>query len=462
VRALALLCLIACGRIDFDVHATSDGASTDGAGDDAQSTGGVGPRWIKQFGTLGGRVPIAGANGRVTVAQAFSGALTGDGFSLTGKGFVSTGVVRYAADGTVIDARVYDATGFCDLRSAIADGTSVVFAGFTQGSMDATKGICSIAATRQDPIALRIAADGTETIAAHWVASTNNAQAWGITRYGSGQLALSGVYGGTLMTDTMLAAAQFDPNVFLARGLDSNPSSASWSYGLRSTNYVHAGAAAAVATRGYFVGAFQGNPTLLGTPLSSMGGFDGFLARVDEDGTPIFVRAFASALDEPAYGNGVSVAALENGGVVVSLDAPGDTTYDGQLFPAVNGAGLVLYIDGSGALVDGRRFPTVMHIASIGSRLYAAADVATPTTIGGTTFRPDGKDVVIVELDLSLVPVRIVGVVGGNGTQDVETLVAIEPDALALSGANLGQLTFGAQTFDTGTTLVRFVGVVGL
>jgi hypothetical protein len=458
VRSLALLCLTACGRLSFDASATTDGATGDGT----RSMGVVGPRWITRFGEVAGLIPIAGADGRISVAQSFSGTLTGDGFSVQGLGFTSTAVVRYDADGTIRDSRVFDATGFCDLRTAVADGTSVVFAGFTQGSLDTSRGICSIAASRQDPLALRIADDGTESIVAHWVASVANAQTWGMTRYDSGQLALAGVYSGQVTMDAALPMAQADPNVFVARYAETNPASASWSYALLSTGAVHSGPAATVASRGYFMGGFQGNPMLLGTSLSSTGGFDAYLARIDEDGSPIFVKGFGSTMDEASYGNRMSIATQIDGGVVVSLESLGDVTYDGQPFLAANGAGLVLYIDGSGALVGGRRFPSMVRVARVGSTIYAAAAVTAPTDLLGVTYTPEGRDALIVELDASLVPVRIVGAVSGAGSQDVDQLVAIEPGALALSGTTTGATTFGTTTFDTGNASTRYVAVVGL
>ena len=75
---------------------------------------------------------------------------------------------------------------------------------------------------------------------------------------------------------------------------------------------------------------------------------------------------------------------------------------------------------------------------------------------------PQGRDVLVVELDATLVPTRIVGSVTGAGMQDIDTLVAIVPDALALSGTTDGALTFGSTTFDTGNVTRRYVGVLGL
>lgn len=464
VRTAVLLWILAgCGRLGFDAT-TGDGGveagSDSGDGGGGEDTGPAGPRWIKRFGSPN-NIGIAGQRGEVVAVTSFNTSFSGDGVSGSASGGLSSIYARFGADGTVKDSRVYDAEFFCDLRAAAYDNDAIVLGGFTAGSQIPARGICSQNTSNQDPLLIRIDGSGTESILTHWAANTTNAQLWHVARYGSGQLVANGVYSGGLTMDVALPAALADPNTFIGRPLVGTEASAVWSKSIVSSDVIYPGPIDAVGTRAFLIGAFAVDETVLGTPLTTNGGLDAFVARIDENGTVVFVASIGSPQNEPDFGDDQSVAALANGGVAVTTRALGDVFFDGLTLSASDGPNVLLVLDGNGGVVHGKRMPSDLRVTAIGDTLYAAFTLDVPFDVGGVTHMPEGLDVLVVELAAGS-PSRIVGVVGGTGDQYVTELKTIAPDALAISGVTTGALKFGSTTFDTGGNDTRFIGALGL
>lgn len=452
----------ACGRVGFDARGDAAQAPIDDGATDAPATGAVGPRWIKRVGSASIAIGIDGEDGEVAVVQRFSSTFSADdGIALTGAGFQSSAFIRYNADGSVERAVSLDATGFCDLREVAVDGTDSIVAGLTIGTMTIPAyGACSIATNRQDPLAIRIAADGTQTVVAHWTASGSNAQGWGITQLANGSFVLNGIYGGDLMTDMALPTAQADPNAFVAR-TDGTVTGAAWSRALTAAVEVHAGPIDSSGQSTCMVGAHRGPVTLLGVAVPHVGGYDAWVIRVDDSGAASFVRGIGSAGNEPSFSNDSSVVALPDDGCAIGIEAPGDVTIDAATYLASDGIGLLVRLDSTGNVVTAARLPSAPFLAGVGDRLIGALSVSAPLTIGGQVFTPDGADIVVVEL-AGGVPERLLGVIGGAGDQSVDKIGAIGPDAVAVSGTSTGALSFGTSAFDSGAATVRVVAALGI
>lgn len=459
---MVLSTLGACGRVGFDATIDGGAPATDDGAVDAPSTGAVGPRWIKRIGTANSRMGLDGAAGEVAVVQRFNSTFSADdGIALTGAGFESSAFIRYNADGSVERAVTLDATGFCDMREVVVDGTDSIVAGLTIGTMTVPAyGACSIATNRQDPIAIRIAADGTQTIVAHWTASGSNAQGWGIAQLADGSFVLNGIYSADLVIDTALPSAQADPNAWVAR-TDGTVTSAAWSRGLPAAVEVHAGPIDSDAQSTCVVGGHRGPVTLFGVVVPHAGGYDTWVARLDDAGAASFVRGIGSTANEPSFSNDSSVVALPDQGCVVGIEAPGDVTLGTTMYPASAGIGLLARFDSAGDVTAGARLPSAPFLARVGDRLIGAFSLAAPLSIGAQLFAPDGRDVVVVEV-VDGSPAVLLGVIGGAGDQAVDRIAAIGPDAVALSGPSAGALAFGTSGFDSGASTVRFVAALGI
>jgi hypothetical protein len=68
-------------------------------------------------------------------------------------------------------------------------------------------------------------------------------------------------------------------------------------------------------------------------------------------------------------------------------------------------------------------------------------------------------DVIVLEVDPTGANDRMLGVVGGAGTQTLRELTAIASDAVAITVSNTGELTFGSTTT---MTTARAIAVLGI
>jgi hypothetical protein len=441
--------VLGCGRVGF---APTNGLESDAsfvmepAPDGRVSTGASGPRWLRTFTDRGSAV--AGKNGEVVLVSEF---VTDFGAEpdvvLHGNGFDSSALVHYGADGALLGTQLFDATGFCEMRAIALHGDDIYVAGETIGTQSIPAyGACSIATNRQDPIVIRIDAQGQQTLVTHWTASTMNAQTWAMAPLSDGTFALFGAYsGGLTIGATTLPAAQTDPNAWIARTATSAPADSGWSYGLVSPSEIHPGKVAASGDEVCAVGAHHGAVTLFGTAVPYLSGYDTWVARLDAAGNPRFVRGFGSTGNESNFGNETSVVALADGGCLVGIVAGGDVTLDSTTYPLSAGRGMIIRFAADGSVVWARRMYDDPMLTIIGDRIIGA--FAT------------GGDVIVLEVDPTGVNDRLLGTVGGTGTQVLRELTAVGPDAVAITVSNTGELTFGATTT---TTTARAVAVLGI
>lgn len=463
---LALACALAgCGRLGFDptTVAISDAATSDGAGD-APSTGPTGPRWLSHIATAG-TVLVTGAAGEVVAATAFTGSLAGDGFAVTGMApFGSVAAVRYDAQGNVASTAVLDSTSRCDLRGLGIRGNDAIVLGYAQGGTTTPAlGPCAVASGHQDPVAIGVDRQGNQYLVAHWVAAGANAQAFDVAAFADGTVAIAGVYSSGLTIGGALPTAGFDPNAYLARTADA-AATPSWATAITAPATLYPGPLAASGDELCALGSFSGSATILGHPLTSLGGIDGWVARIDGTGAARFVRQLGSTSDDTASGNGGMVA--DGGGCAAGLTLAADATVDGVVLPVSQGPGAVVWFDATGAATAGIRLPASPLLASAGGRIYAAMTVTAPLAIGPDVYTPAGSDVIVVEVDRSGLR-RLVGAVTGTGDQVLSTgfpsgFAAIAPDAVAISVRSTGQLVFGGSTSDSGATMVDVVVALGV
>lgn len=445
--AVVFACALGCGRVGFSpAIALESDASQNIDPDGHPTTGAIGPRWIRTFTDRGSAV--AGKNGEVALVSTF---VTDFGAEpnvvLHGNGFDSSALVHYAADGSLLGTQLFDATGFCEMKGIALFGDDIYVTGETVGTQTIPAyGACSIATNRQDPIVIRVDAQGQQTLATHWTASAMNAQTWAMAPMPDGTFALLGAYSGGLKVGaTTLPAAQTDPNTWLARTATTAPTDGGWSYGLVSTNEIHPGKIAAAGEETCVVGAHHGPVTLFGVTVPYTSGYDTWVARLDAAGNPKFVRGFGSPANESNFGNETSVVALADGGCLVGIVGDGDITVDSVVYPFSAGRGFVARFAADGSVVWARRMYDDPMLTVIGDRIIGA-------------FGSSG-DVIVLEVDPSGANDRMLGTVAGAGTQTVRELSAIGPDAVAITVSNTGELTFGPTTI---TTSARAVAVLGI
>lgn len=446
-RLAVLACLAGCGRLGFgDDTSTGDGGGT--RGDAFVPTGPMGPRWITKF-TTDNSTAAFGRNGEVGLIARMRGTFNADpGVSLIGQGFINTALVRFDATGIPLSQTVLDSNGFCDMRAAVLDGDVVYLAGFTSGTQAIPAyGACSIVTNRQDPIAIRIDSQGNQTLAAHWTAGGANAQAWQVVLMPDHSLTMNGIYGSQLMIGTnAMPMATTDPSVWIAR-TGSTTTDVVWARGFTAPAQVHGGPLSTDGDDVCILGSHGGAATVFGQALTFAGAFDSWIARVDSTGTARWVRSIGSTSMEDNFGEG-GILALPDGGCLIGIESDGNITLDTGTYPVSDGVGLAVRFAGDGAITYARRFTNTPHLTFVGNRLIASYN--------------ENGDAVITEIDLQGGPDKMLGVVGGAGTQDPVEIVAVGPDVVAVTVNNTGALTFGTTTFDTGATTMGAMAVLGI
>jgi hypothetical protein len=268
-----------------------------------------------------------------------------------------------------------------------------------------------------------------------------NSQGWYATGFHDGTVALSGIYGDNgKIGSAMLPAAGSDENPYFAR-IDPATGEARWIASVFSTDEIFAGPTDAQGDDLCITGAIVNSATVLGTPLTALGMADDFVARLDGNGNPRFVRAIGTTGNE-ATTVGLSVAATSDGGCTVATQAPADLAIDSLSLPVAGGGAVVLRFDATGTAIAGARAPSGLTIGRLGDRIYGAVSCTGPCTIAGAMYAAIGKDIVFAAFDASAHGTVIGALTGGANA--IDRFSAIAPDALAVTfQAGPAPTTFG-------------------
>ena len=443
----ALLAAAGCGRLGFNLEGSADDGGPTGdahaAGDGVPATGPLGPRYMRVLDNNASNALVAGYGGDVAVVESFTTTTTIAGKTIDGQAqYGSSGLVWFDATGTPGITSTLDSTSTCAIRQLASANQAVISVGYAQaGAAMPAYGACAIATGHQEGVAIQIGPDGAQQLGAHVVSSTFNTQTWFAAQFADGTLAVSGVYGGVAMIGTTaLPAAGNDENEFYAR-IDPGTGMPSWTTALVSSNEIEAGPLDTYGDDACLIGSFSGTVTVLGTQLTALGSNDDWLARVDGTGAPRWVQQIGTTGNEGTPG-AISVTATADGGCTAAVAAGGDLTIDAMSLPLAEGPAVLLHFDATGALVAGSRTPAAVQLARIADAVYGAIACTQPCTVGGATYTPVGSDIAVFSISDQGIGSVVAGIAGG-ATSLVE-LVAIPPDALALTFVAQSQTTLGS------------------
>lgn len=446
---LCLVAVAACGRLGFDAI---DVRAGDGGGsnvDAPASTGSAGPRYLIELDANMAVPVIAGKQGRVAVLETFQAATTIAGKALAGQAmFSSSGLVWLDPTGVATTTTVLDSTSICQIRTLgntlVGDG--VLAAGISQsGATTPAYGPCAIATSRQDGIAIAVDAAGTQSLVADVVSSPFNIQTWFAAGFADGSVALTGIYGGGgMLGAASLPMTTSDENPFLAR-FDPATHTTRWAFGVTTTDSTGAGPVDLDGDDVCATGQFSGNMTVFGTPLTSAGLRDAWIARLDRDGNPRFVRNLGSA-GQDSVGSNATIVATSDGGCTIAAPIAGDVSIDSFTLPVAEGPVVVVRFDATGTATAATRMGGPFQVARLGERTYGAlACSGNPCKLADMMYMPTGSDIAIATLDAALHPTIVSAVTGGAAS--LVQLASIAPDALAIAfTTSSAQIQFGALT----------------
>jgi hypothetical protein len=462
VRTLAAVAIAhaACGRFDFALRGES-GGDAGPTGTDAIATGSASPRYAEILDGNGGTPLVAGAQGEVAVAETFVTATTIAGIALTGQAmYESWGLVWLDGSGAPASTSVLDSTSICELRALASAGSGVIAAGIAEsGATTPALGACAIATARQDGVAISVATDGSQTLGAHLASSAMNDQSWFAAAFGDGTIATDGIYGtaGTLGSQ-MLPGTTSDENAWFAR-VDPTTGEPLWVTTVTTADDDYAGPIAADGEELCMMGSFSNTVTVLGTQLTSAGGADEWVARVDATGAAKFVRQVGTTGAESTTMS-LAIAATADGGCTASFKAGGDLVLDSISLPVADGPAVLLHFGPTGALSAGQRLAAVPSLARVAGGTYAAVACAQPCELGGATYTPVASDVAIFSLDDALDASPLAAVTGGVST--LYAFAAVPPDALAIGFSFIAPTTFGPTVLPEQGTAENAIAVLGV
>ncbi|WP_156338880.1 hypothetical protein [Chondromyces crocatus] len=200
----------------------------------------------------------------------------------------------------------------------------------------------------------------------------------------------------------------------------------------------------------FFVGNFRDSFTVAGTTLTSAGGADVLVVKIDKGGTPLWARSFGGPGDQRA----TLVATDPEGNVLLQVVGDGPIGVDGGEV-ALGGVTLVK-LAGSGAHLWSRGLDTIvtdLAVAPTGHVLLAGSFMGTLDLGAGTlTSSASGPDGFVARLDAAGNALWT-RALGGEGDQQALAVAADSAGNVIVGGHHGTQFDFGGATItDTGSS----------
>jgi hypothetical protein len=265
--------------------------------------------WAERFGGTAedvGQAVAVDSSGNILVAGYFQGTAVFGDVSLTSAGVKDIFLAKYSPLGEYIWAKRIGGTG-TDLAYSIAvDGSgNVAVTGLFQNSVDFGGGSLTSAGS-SDVFLVKYSGAGVFKWARR-MGSFDSDYGYGVTIDGSGNVAVTGYFRGTVDFGGGLLSSVGYSDIFVAKykGLDGLHM---WSKSFGTTGYdqgrgVSADAAGNVIITGYFGDMGAGSIDFGGGPLSNVGGSDIFVAKLSAaDGSHIWSRGCGGSYSDRSFG----------------------------------------------------------------------------------------------------------------------------------------------------------------
>ena len=202
----------------------------------------------------------------------------------------------------------------------------------------------------------------------------------------------------------------------------------------------------------YLAGQFNGSISFGATTLTSSGGSDGFIAKLDAVGTALWARKLGGTGNDIAY----AVAVNAGGEIAVAGSFSGNATCGGIVLTGAGGSdAFVTLLDASGGFVWAKRFGG----SSADNARAAAFDNAgylwvcgsysgsSATGFGTTPIASAGaEDIFVVRLATADGTLAEANHYGGSGSESALSLVADPYGAMMLAGSFQATVAFGSST----------------
>ena len=424
---------------------------TGGSGGSGGSGGTVddGAIWSHAFGGSGRQDPFrvtVDTDGSVVLAGLFANAIDFGAAELPSAGATDAFWVKLSPAGQYQQSAAYGGTGADAARGLAIDGDgNIILCGSFENTINfGTSSHPS--AGFVDAFVAKIDPAGT-VLWSRAFGSTAHEYASAVGVDGNGNILVGGFFQGQLSFDSHTVTAVDALDVFVAK-LDPNGATL-WAEQFGSTGDDMLYELAVDPSGAAFIGGRFPTAITFTEPLTSAGGGDVFVAKLDPTGNPVFGKGFGDGAEEELFG----VAAAPDGGVVVTGYFEGSINFGGDLLVSDGGNDLfVAKLDATGNHVFSHRLggPTEQYSAGVavtasGEALVTGLFTGTVDFGGGPVQTAGDTDVFLLELS----PTGSFQRVRRFGSTGAETGVSVAVDATGpalLTGWFDEAITFGDQT----------------
>ena len=356
--------------------------------------------WSKRFGgpgNEGGSDAAVDGSGNVVIVGSFLGTADFGGALLTSAAYTDAFVVKYGADGRHLWSKRFGGGSYDSAQAVAMDRSgNVLVAGSFEKTVDFGGGPLTSTGT-PDIFLAKYDANGTHVWSRRF-GGVGSATAWSLVVDGSGNALLVGEFSGTADFGGGLLTSAGNTDIVVAKYSPSGTHL--WSKRFGGAGYDNAWAVA-VEDGGNAVvaGAFEGTVDFGGGPLTSAGSGDGFVARYDAAGAPLWSKRLGGSGDDRAR----AVSVDRGGNVVVAGEFLGTADFGGgPLTSAGSSDAFVARYDSKGAHLWSKRLggtgtDSAWAVATtVSGTLLLAGDFSDSVDFGGGGLTSAGSSDVFV------------------------------------------------------------------
>ncbi len=426
------------------------GAGGSGAAGGSGGAGGDdGALWSLAFGAAGRQQPsrvAVDSAGNVVVAGTFRSSIDLGSVTTDSAGQGDAFVVKRAPDGGYLFSAAYGGTGEDAARGLAIDSSgNIILCGSFENTVT-FGGTHHSSAGAVDAFVAKLDPSGT-VLWSRAFGSTGYEYASAVGVDSAGNILVGGFFQGQMSLDGHSVTAVDGLDVFVAK-LDPS-GTAQWAEQFGSNGDDQLYELAVDGSDAVLIGGRFPTAITFTESLTSAGGADVFVAKLDSSGVPTFGKGFGDGADQDLFG----LAAASDGGVVVAGYFEGTIDFGGELLASDGGNdAFVARLDATGAHVFSRKLGGVTEQYGAGVAVTATGEALVTGGFTGTVDFGGGPVASAGDLDVFLLELTATGSFEalrrfGSSGADTGVSVAVDPLGPALlTGWFDQEISFGADT----------------
>ncbi|MFT3770294.1 MAG: nucleotide-binding protein [Minicystis sp.] len=426
--------------------------------------------WAKRFGDVAGQFAWGLAvdpTGGAVVTGDLDGTADFGGGALTTAGSSDVFLAKLDANGAHVWSKKFGNATLQSGQGVAVDAMgNVVITGYFQGSV--TFGTTALTtAGGADIFVAKFNAAGAHVWSKKFGSATDDQLGLAVAVDPSGNVLLTGALVGAFAFGGATLTSAGGSDVFVAK-LDGATGNHVWSKRFGDAGLAQQGRAIAADAMGNVIvaGDFNGTIDFGGGALTSAGGSDAFVAKLDAAaGNHVWSKRFGDGAFQIAHG----VAADATGNVVVVGDFAGDVDFGGGAIPSKgNTDAFVALFDPAGAHLasagfGGTDYDSATSVSAAGGVIAVGGYFAGKADFGGTPLTSaGGRDVFVTKLSgTTLAPVWARGFGDASFYQSAQGVGLDTAGNMLFAGYFFGSIDFGAGPLTSAGDADVFVAKLG-